>query len=242
MKASPRQQSLLLDLQELDTTIVRLRRRREQIPELAELAALETEASETRDQFMTAQRELDTQRAELERIESDVALVEQRRTRDDELLAVSTSSKEAQALQSELDTLRRRQGELEDRQLEAMETLESAERVYERAQAELAQVEGRRAQLEERIVEAESLIDAELARASEERGGVAAELQRDVLDLYEETRARTGMGAARLRGNISEGSNMALAPGELADIRAAAPDEIVFCPGSGAILVREQTE
>lgn len=242
MKASPRQQSLLLDLQELDTTIVRLRRRREQIPERAELTALEAESGETRDRFMAAQRELDTQRAELERIESDVAVVEQRRTRDDELLAVSTSSKEAQALQSELDTLRRRQGELEDRQLEAMETLESAERVYEQAQAELAQVDGRRAQLEEGVVEAESLIDAELARASEERGGVAAELQRDVLDLYEETRARTGIGAARLRGNISEGSNMALAPGELANIRAAAPDEIVFCPGSGAILVREETE
>jgi predicted nucleic acid-binding Zn-ribbon protein len=31
---------------------------------------------------------------------------------------------------------------------------------------------------------------------------------------------------------------MALAPAELQEIRSAAPDEITFCPGSGAILVR----
>jgi predicted nucleic acid-binding Zn-ribbon protein len=31
---------------------------------------------------------------------------------------------------------------------------------------------------------------------------------------------------------------MALSPGDLAAIRAAAEDEIVFCPDSGCILVR----
>ena len=31
---------------------------------------------------------------------------------------------------------------------------------------------------------------------------------------------------------------MALTPAELSGINAAAPDELVFCPGTGAILVR----
>jgi predicted nucleic acid-binding Zn-ribbon protein len=35
---------------------------------------------------------------------------------------------------------------------------------------------------------------------------------------------------------------MALAPAELSDIRATAPDEVVFCPGTGAILVRGADE
>ncbi|QIK62011.1 hypothetical protein G7068_01420 [Leucobacter viscericola] len=239
MKASTRQQRLLLDLQDLDNTLARLRRKRSTLPERAAIEGLGDETGAARDGFMKAQRELDTLRVELERIEADVATVQQRRDRDNEMLAVSTSSKEAQALQSELETLARRQSELEDRELELMESVEAAQASFAAAETVLAGVDGRRAELQSQLETAEQAIDAELAVDSKERDGVAAELQRDLLDLYESIRARTGVGAARLRGNVSEGSNMALAPAELSDIRATAPDEIVYCPGSGAILVRD---
>lgn len=238
MKASPRQQQLLLDLQDLDTRGARLRRQRRQIPERADYAALDDAHAAARERFMEAQRALDSQRAELERIEADVKLVADRRARDEQLLAASTAAKEAQALQGELDVLARRQSELEGRQLEAMEAIDETRASFAEAEQALAEIEDRRGELRARIASEEERIDAEIARTEREREGLAAELQRDVLDLYEETRARTGLGAARLRGDVSEGSNMTLAPGELATIRAAAPDDIVFCPGSGAILVR----
>lgn len=238
MKASPRQQLLLLDLQDLDTGTARLTRKRQQIPERAELESFSGEMSDVRERFMSAQRELDGLRADLERIESDVATVAERRQRDERLLEVSTSSKEAQALQSELDTLAHRTAALEDRELELMESVEASEARFSSAEAALTELNERRGTLQAAIEAAERAIDADLARTAKERAGVAAELQRDLLDLYESTRSRVGIGAARLRGNVSEASNMALAPGELADIRAAAPDEIVFCPGTGAILVR----
>lgn len=240
MKASPRQQQLLLDLQELDTRGARLRRQRQQIPERADYAALDGDHAAARERFMESQRNLDAQQAEIERIEADVQLVVDRRARDEQLLAASTAAKEAQALQGELEVLTRRQGELEDRELEAMEAIEETQAGFAEAEGALASIEERRGELRSRIASEEERIDAEIARTEREREGLAAELQRDVLDLYEETRARTGLGAARLRGDVSEGSNMTLAPGELASIRAAAPDEIVFCPGSGAILVRTE--
>lgn len=239
MKASTRQQRLLLDLQDLDNTLARLRRKRNTLPERAELEALSGDAAEARDGFMEAQRELDTRRTELSRIEADVATVQQRRDRDNQMLSVSTSSKEAQSLQGELDTLSRRQAELEDRELELMEVVEFVQARFEEAEQRLAGVDERRSAIQARLDDASKRLDTEISSNAEERAGVAAELQRDVLDLYEDLRARTGIGAARLRGNVSEGSNMALAPAELSDIRATAPDEIVFCPGSGAILVRD---
>ncbi|MFD5600578.1 zinc ribbon domain-containing protein [Leucobacter sp. NPDC058333] len=242
MKASPRQQRILLDLQDLDNTLARLRRKRTTLPERAELAGLSGDAADARTKFMAAQRELDTQNADLERIEADVALVQQRRDRDEQLLAASTSSKEAQALQSELETLTRRKSELEDRELELMEVQERALAAFASAEQLLAGVDARRTEIEARLTSAEQRIDRELASNAEERAGLAAELQRDILGLYEELRARIGIGAARLRGNVSEASNMALAPAELSDIRAAAPDELVFCPGTGAILVRVDEE
>ena len=238
MKASPRQQHLLLDLQDLDNTLARLRRKRATLPERAELTGLSGEAEAAKTQLMAAQRELDSQNADLERIESDVALVQQRRDRDEQLLAASTSSKEAQSLQSELETLTRRQSELEDRELELMEVQERAQAAFAGAQELLRGVDERRTAIAATIADAESRIDRDIASNEDERAGVAAELQRDVLGLYEELRGRIGIGAARLRGNVSEASNMALAPAELSSIRAAAPDELVFCPGTGAILVR----
>ena len=242
MKASPRQQSLLLDLQDHDNLVARLRRKRTQLPERQELAALQGELSEAKTEFMAVQRELDAQNADISRLENDVETVRQRRRRDADLLSASTSSKEAQSLQGEIDTLEKRQGVLEERELDLMQASEVTQARYDSASEILARVDERRAELTANLLEAERAIDAEIASATEERAGIAAELQRDLLDLYENLRQRGGVGAARLRGNVSEGSNMALAPAELQEIRSAAPDELVFCPGSGAILIRVEAD
>ena len=242
MKASPRQQSLLLDLQDHDNLEARLRRKRTQLPERQELAALQGELSEAKTEFMAVQRELDAQNADITRLENDVETVRQRRRRDADLLSASTSSKEAQSLQGEIDTLEKRQGVLEERELDLMQASEVTQARYDSASEILARVDERRAELTANLLEAERAIDAEIASATEERAGIAAELQRDLLDLYENLRQRGGVGAARLRGNVSEGSNMALAPAELQEIRSAAPDELVFCPGSGAILIRVEAD
>lgn len=238
MKASPRQQRLLLDLQDRDTTIARLRRKRSTLPERKELDALGAEATAAKTGFMEAQRELDAQNAELERVESDVQLVRQRRARDEQLIATSTSAKEAQALQNELDALARRLNALEDRELEIMEAQERAQRSFDDASSTLGDVDERRAAIQAKIDDAERRLDRDIASNSEERAGLAAELQRDLLGLYEELRGRIGIGAARLRGGVSEASNMALTPAEISAIRQTAADELAFCPGTGAILVR----
>lgn len=238
MKASPRQQQLLLDLQELDNTIARLKRRRSQLPERAQLAGMQAETNEAREAFMAVQREIDAQQADIARLESDIELVAQRIKRDNDLLAVSSSSKEAQALQSELETLQRRRGELEDRELELMEVNEETQARYDDASAVLAGVDERRSAILAAIADVEREIDRELMSTVEERAGHAAEVQRDLIAHYEGLRARLGIGVARLRGKVSEASNMELAPAELSDILAAAPDELLHCPQTGAILVR----
>ena len=238
MKASPRQQRLLLDLQALDNSLARLKKQRAALPQRAELAAMQGERSAAKDAFMALQRELDTQNADIERLESDIELVRQRIKRDNELSAASSSVKEAQALQTELEVLSRRQAELEDRELELMEANEQTLAVYNAALEALAGVDGRRQTIIDAINEAEANIDTELAAATRDRAGLAAEVQRDLLEHYESLRARIGIGAARLRGKVSEASNMELAPAELSDILAMAPDELVHCPQSGAILVR----
>jgi len=233
---------MLLELQRLDRTVLQLRRKGEQLPERVELAALEAEREAAKSSYMQAQRELDTRQLELGRIESDVELIRQREARDHQLMSVSTSSKEAVALQAELDTLSRRKSELEERQLEAMEVVESAEASFAQAEQVLAHIDERRSVILSRIEGAELEIAQELATTETERSHLADEIQGDLLALYERTRAQIGIGAARLRGNISEASNMALTPAEMVELNAAAPDDVIFCPGTGAILVRVDEE
>lgn len=242
MKASPRQQRLLLDLQDLDTLIAQLLRKRKMLPQRAAIAGLSGELTAAKQGFMSAQRDLDAHKAEFDRIQSDVTLVANRVKRDEEMLAVSSSPKEAQALTAELEQLAARTEKLEEKQLEIMELQEAAQAAHAAATAVLEGVDGRRAEFQRELDEAEAAINRELAINKKERLGLSAELQRDLLDLYESLRGRLGIGAARLRGNVSEASNMALAPAELASIRDAAPDEITFCPGTGAILVRVEDE
>lgn len=238
MKALPRQQQLLLDLQQLDHSLSRLRKKHEQLPERIELASLEAEREAARNTYMDAQRELDAQRLELSRIEDDVAVVNKRAKRDEELIAKSTSSKEAVALQSEIDTLARRKSDLEDRQLEAMEVAEAAEGVFAETEDVLAGIDQRRDEIKQRIAAAETELERERSEASNDRAGLAAEVQGDLLAYYEKLRGQIGIGAARLRGNVSEASGMALTSAELSSIMSTPEDEIVLCPETGAILVR----
>jgi len=239
MKASPRQQQLLLELQELDHEESRLNRRLKQLPERAELEALSGRSQETKDVFMQAQRALEDLQTEIGKIEADVQTVDQRNQRTTERLAASTQSKEANALQDELTTLETRKRVLEDRELELMEQLEEAQTAFEEATTRVNEVEAEAARLRTAIQTAEEEVRELRTSNREDRAGLAAEVQGPILDVYEHTRERYGIGAARLRGRVSEGSNMEL---DAADYRAALDtpeDELYFCPTSGAILVRE---
>ena len=68
-----------------------------------------------------------------------------------------------------------------------------------------------------------------------------ARIPADLVELYEKQRARYGIGAAAAASRgVSMGSNVKLTESDLAVIRRAAPDDVVLCPDSGAILVRER--
>lgn len=242
MKASPRQQQLLLELQELDTQTLRLKRRLAQLPEREQLAQLAITHAEARERFMKTNSAVEELQTEISRLETELDTVRQRHTRTTERLAGSVQAKEATALQDELDALERRRLVLEDRELEVMQEAEDAERAFADARETLAIVEADIEHARTSLSDAERSTEQELKRIVEERAGLAAEVQGPVLEIYEQTRERYGIGAARLRGRVSEGSNMELDSADYQAALSTPADELYFCPTSGAILVREPAE
>ena len=102
----------------------------------------------------------------------------------------------------------------------------------------IADLDDRRAVAEAGVAAALESIAAERAAAIADRAVIAASLPEDLLALYERQRARYGVGASLLRGGVSQASGVALLADELATVRAAAPEAVLTCPSSEAILVR----
>ena len=81
-------------------------------------------------------------------------------------------------------------------------------------------------------------IDEQAAKASDQRGNVAAEVPADLLALYDQIRKTKGVGAAMLRAGRCEGCHLSLNAADLNVIRASAPEEVVRCEECRRILVR----
>ena len=238
-KASSEEQLRLLDLQALDSTVRKLRNRARTVSDNSEIAALALQRAAAQSRLVAASTEAADITRELTRAEADVAAVASRVERNQKHLdSGHGTSKELTALQSEMESLKRRRSDLEDVELEVMERPETAKAAEEQSREAAAALDAEMAALEEKR-------DAELAEIETERQAVvasrdelAATFEPGLLAVYEKTLAKHGIGAARLFHGTSEGSGMQLSPGDLADIRKAAEDDIFFCPDSGAILVR----
>lgn len=240
MKAAPEQQRKLLDLQAFDTDLVRLSRREQQLPSRELLEKIAGDSAALREEYMTRQHALEDTQLEMQRLDADVALVMQRLHRDESKLDSSTSGKEASALTHELESLKSREKQLEEMQFVVMERLETEQSAFAESETKLQALEQARNDARAQLERDEAEIAREREAIGSARAELAASLPTDLLELYEATRQRYGIGAALLRGKISEGSNIALADAELVELRETDPDEVVFCQVSGCILVRTE--
>lgn len=240
MKADPFRQLRLLDLQAIDTRLDQIAHARTRVPQLAELAQLSTRSTALDSDLVRSETALGDVQREVAKSEADVQLVRDRAARDQARLDVGTgTAKDLQAIQHELQSLARRQSELEDIELEVMERAETLEGEVSRLRAE-------RAELDEHIRHVTAARDAALAELDGEatkvaapRADVAAEVGDELLALYEKIRASSGgTGAAALRQRRCGGCQLELNPVEIGRIRSAPSDEVLRCEECRRILVR----
>jgi len=240
VKAEPAVQLRLLQLQGLDTALSRLEHRRRALPELTVIAAADTRLAALRDDVVRAETEVGDLDREQRRLDGDVEQVRARSRRDQQRMqAGGIPAKELESLQHEVESLARRQSDLEDAELEVMERREDAESRASALRAEAGAVSTERDAAVHARDAAWVQIDAETAEDTGARAAMAAELPGELLALYEKVRAAAGgVGAAQLRHRRCEGCRLELAGSELRAARAAAPDEVLRCENCRRILVR----
>nr|WP_055506012.1 C4-type zinc ribbon domain-containing protein [Nonomuraea pusilla] len=240
MKAAPESQKRLLDLAELDSVIDRLAHRRRTLPELAEIDELAKRLARLATQVIEAETEAGDLAREQTKAESDVDTVRARAERDQKRLdsGAVTSPRDLASLQSEIGSLQRRQGDLEEVVLEIMERREAADTKVRDLVAQRDEVAAARAAAEDRRDAAFTEIDKEAADAQGRRAAVAAEIPADLLALYTKLKDQYAVGAAMLRHGRCQGCKVALSIAEMNAIKAAPHDEVLRCEECRRILVR----
>jgi predicted nucleic acid-binding Zn-ribbon protein len=241
VKASPEAQLRLLELADLDTEIARQDHRRRTVPEVAELDKLTARAEKARDALVTAETQLSDLGREQERGERDVDQVRARISKDQARLDGGTvsSAKELESLQSEVVSLKRRQGDLEEGVLELMERMEGVTATRDEARAERDTIDSEIAVVTARRDTTLAEITEAAAKAAKARAVVTAGMPADLLALYDKVRASVGgEAAAMLRRGRCEGCRESLPMAELNEIRAAAPDEVIRHEECRRILIR----
>lgn len=238
MKASPADQSRLLELVRLDQEIRSADAARRNPPQTARVQELLAQRQAQSNELTGLLATRDDAQTELSRLESDVALVDARVARDQQLLAGSSNAKEVQGLEHELGSLAKRKSDLEDLELEIMERLEAAEAAVAAQEAVIRTTneEGARLSAEGKAAVADATGRAEAA--ARDRAALAAALPADLVAHYDRLAARSA-GAGRLHHRTCGGCHMVLSGTDLQTLRQANDTDVVTCPECGCILVRD---
>jgi predicted nucleic acid-binding Zn-ribbon protein len=239
VNATPTDQRRLLDLAEIDTRLRQADHARKNPTQAARVQELLGRRQELSRELGVRQGVRDDLRLELSRIESDVAVVDARRARDDERLQTVTNPKDAQGLESELASLARRKSDLEDTELAVMERLEQTDASVAEQEQLIAEVNAEGAALSAAGKAAVAEATAAFEAAERDRAAISSSVSADLIAVYDRAAQRSA-GAALLRRQTCEGCRMVLSGTDLHAITAAAADAVVMCPECGCILVRTE--
>lgn len=241
MRANPADQRRLLDLQQADTSLTQLAHRRANLPEEAEITGLRQQVNALADRAGGLEATVGDLDRDIAKVEREIDQVRRRAETDRQRQASGAlGPKELEGIAHELETLARRQSELEDQQLELMESREEQQAAADTDARALTDKRAALAATEARRDETLAGIDAELATARDNRAAIDAEIPEDLRKLYERIRKTKPIAAALLRQRRCESCRLEQSGAELAALRAADPDDVVRCDNCSAILVRTE--
>lgn len=230
----------LLTLQEHDSALERLLHRHQTLPERdalhdaeAQAAALDARLGQTRserDRLARDEQQLDDEARSL----SDKATEVEKRMYSGEV----SSPRELQAMQSDVEQLRRHQRTIENRELELMEAREPLEGALAQLEEQRAGVTAEVERLTTALGEAESGIIAEMQSERAARDEIAAGIDATLVREYERSRSQSkGAGVARLVGTTCQGCHLSVPAIEAEQIKRSGGQPLAHCDNCGAILV-----
>ncbi len=233
---------VLVELQELDTRLSQLDHRSKTLPEHGQLVTLKAEDENLQSSFKEIETDLSLLRQSQNDREVEIQQLEDKIAKATSSLygGDMTSPKEAAALQSEIDSLLRRQSILEDQIIELMEKIEPYATEEGRIETARSACQEAISATTEKIAAVLLEIEDERDAVSNEQRGVEERAGNELVKLYEDNRKRMGNHTAvgRLVGTSCGACFLEIAAVEIDRIRRLSSDQPSECPECGALLVR----
>jgi predicted nucleic acid-binding Zn-ribbon protein len=223
----------LIQLQELDTTAERTRRRIADAP--AARAALEERLAARRAGVDAARARLAANQAARREVEKDLAAVQSRLSKFKNQLMEVKTNKEYQAMQKEMSVAEQEISDHETRLLERMEEADGLAAEVKAAEHELkadeAEVARELAALDAALTDAER----ELEKTMGERRAIAEQVSRGALAVFERVaHGRKGLAIAEARDGLCTVCHVRLRPQIFNEVRRN--DSLIQCESCSRIL------
>ncbi len=149
-----------------------------------------------------------------------------------------SSPKELQAMQADVEMLRKHQGTVENRELELMEVREPLDATVADLEQQRATVTVEVDRYSAALGAAESEILDEMQAERKVRDEIAAGIDPALVTEYDRRRALAkGAGVARLVGTTCQGCHLSIPAIEAEQIKRSGGQPLAYCDNCGAILV-----
>jgi predicted nucleic acid-binding Zn-ribbon protein len=141
--------------------------------------------------------------------------------------------KELSNLQHEVELLKAKRDQLETKDLELMEQVESVEAGMSALQDELKEVTSEWQREQEQLGKEKAALESSLNDLKQKRQALVSGIESKAVTLYEHLRKNKGFAVARVEQGICRGCRISLPSSELQQVRSSA---LVQCSSCGRIL------
>ena len=240
MKALPADQLLLLELQNVDSTIARLKHRRDAHPAHRTLAELQGRFTDLKRAAVAQSAVISDIQRQVDRLDQETTKVRDRRSlQQGRLDRNEVPLRDFSPMQHEIQRMDQRISDLEGEQLEAEERLEAATRAAESMKRDatgIAQdVEKAKQQFAADMLE----VDQELVKAEAHRAQLIPRIPAELVNEYEQAqRAHGVLAVVEVRDGRVMGGGADFSPVEMERIRTLEADEMYWGEETGQIVVR----
>lgn len=230
----------LLALQAHDTALDQLRHRKQHLPERIKL-------NECEQRLVDLEKELAPTRSAIEELERRAADLESKIAQADAKIETAnrslysgsvTASRELQALEADIASLKKHRSELEDQELEILVEREPHDAVLAEAEVRRNTIDQEAMGLRVAATEASINIDSDVTGHTADRAVLASEIDETSLALYESVRAKNrGVGIARIEHGACMSCHLTIPSVELDRISRLSESAVIRCEECSVILV-----
>ncbi len=143
--------------------------------------------------------------------------------------------KELQDLQAEITSLKKHQAVLEERELEAMLSVDDSQSALQAAQEKLKQIQSRLGNEHQKLIEEQTALSRDLETLKAERQAAVSDVAADTLSTYDNLRQqRRGVAVAVVSDNACGACGTTLTAALQQSARHTL--QLVYCPSCGRIL------